>query len=260
MIEMELDDIVISRAIIDRYYKDLTENLELDVAIAGAGPSGLVSAYYLAKAKKKVAIFERRLSIGGGMWAGGMMFNHIVFQQDAKGILDEFGIRTYHYKDHYYTADAVEASTGLAFKAIQAGAKIFNLMSVEDIYFQNGRVQGFVINWVTTQMTNLLVDPLTVRSKYSVDATGHDASVVNKLLKKENVKLNTKTGGIVGEQGMWAEKAERYVVENTGEVFPGLWVMGMACAGTYGTPRMGPIFGGMLLSGKRLADKLLDVL
>ena len=60
---MELDEITISQAIIDRFMTELKSYLNIDVAIAGAGPSGLVAAYYLAKAGKKVAIFERRTSI-----------------------------------------------------------------------------------------------------------------------------------------------------------------------------------------------------
>ena len=71
---MALDEIVITKAIIDRYYEKLINNLETDVAIVGGGPSGLVAGYYLAKAGKKVVMYERKLSIGGGMWGGGMMF------------------------------------------------------------------------------------------------------------------------------------------------------------------------------------------
>jgi thiamine thiazole synthase len=44
------------------------------------------------------------------------------------------------------------------------------------------------------------------------------------------------------------------------EVFPGLWIAGMSVSATLGGPRMGPIFGGMLLSGQQLAQRLGSVL
>ena len=52
---------------------------------------------------------------------------------------------------------------------------------------------------------------------------------------------------------MDATGGEAFVVEHAGEVFPGLWIAGMSVSATLGGPRMGPIFGGMLLSGQRVA-------
>ncbi|MCK5038625.1 MAG: NAD(P)-binding protein, partial [Thermoplasmata archaeon] len=69
-----IDDIEVTRHIIERFSKNFTESLSIDVAIAGAGPAGMVAAKYLADAGKKVVIFERKLSPGGGMWGGGMTF------------------------------------------------------------------------------------------------------------------------------------------------------------------------------------------
>ncbi|MBZ4650780.1 MAG: thiazole biosynthesis enzyme, partial [Thermosipho sp. (in: Bacteria)] len=51
-----------------------------------------------------------------------------------------------------------------------------------------------------------------------------------------------------------------FVVENTKEVFPGLYVMGMAAVSVGGGPRMGPIFGGMIKSGLKVANKILEKL
>ena len=252
-----LDEVKISRAIIESYNKKLLSSLDVDVAIAGAGPAGLVCAYYLAKKKKKVAIFERKLSIGGGMWGGGMMFNEIVVQTAAKKILDEFGIRSRKYKENYYLADSVEAVCALGKEAVKAGSLIFNLVSAEDVMMRKNRVCGLVLNWSAVEIAGLHVDPLTIRAKFVVDASGHATEVVKVVERKTGIKLNTKTGKILGERSMWADMAESTTVKNTKEVCPGLYVTGMACNAVFGAPRMGPIFGGMLLSGKKAAQDLL---
>ncbi len=99
----------------------------------------------------------------------------------------------------------------------------------------------------------LHVDPLTIRSKCVIDATGHDAEVCNIVVRKMGRHLCTSTGGIDGEKPMWAEVAERGTVDCTREVCSGLFVAGMSANAVFGLPRMGPIFGGMLLSGERVA-------
>jgi len=67
---MELSETVVTRAITERYLKKFLDCVELDVAVVGGGPAGLVAAYFLAKAGRKTALFERKLSIGGGIWGG----------------------------------------------------------------------------------------------------------------------------------------------------------------------------------------------
>jgi len=59
---------------------------------------------------------------------------------------------------------------------------------------------------------------------------------------------------------MWAERGEREIIENTIEVYPGLMVAGMAANAVLGSPRMGAIFGGMLLSGKLAAELALKII
>lgn len=254
---MQLDDIKISRAIIESYKDKLLKALDVDVAIAGAGPAGMCCGYYLAKTGKKVVIFERKLSVGGGMWGGGIMFNEIVVQEKAKKILDEFGIRSRLYEKGYYLADSIEAVSTLCSKTVKAGAKIFNLFSAEDVMIRRNRICGLVLNWTAVEMANLHVDPITMRAEYVVDATGHAAEVVHIAEKKSGLRLKTKTGKIMGEQSMWAQAGEETIVKNSKEVCAGLYVCGMAANAVFGGPRMGPIFGGMLLSGKKLAEDLL---
>lgn len=251
-----MDEVIISKAIAESYLKDLLAYTELDVAIAGAGPSGMVAGYYLAKNKVKVAIFERKLSVGGGMWGGGMMFNRIVIQGEAKGILDELDIPAEQYQKGYFVADAVEAASTLCSRCIKAGVKIFNLLSVEDVMIrENDRITGLVLNWSAVSLSNLHVDPLAVRSKLLIDATGHDAEVCRIVSRK------TGTGVVVcGEKSMWAEVGEKEIIENTKQVCPGLLVTGMAANAVFGGPRMGAIFGGMLLSGRKAANLAIDLL
>jgi thiamine thiazole synthase len=254
---MQLDDIKISKAIIESYKDKLLKALNVDVAIAGAGPAGMVCGYYLARAGKKVAIFERKLSVGGGMWGGGMMFNEIVVQEKAKRILDEFGIRTKEYEKGYYLADSIEAVSTICSKTTKAGAKIFNLLSAEDVMIRKNRICGLVLNWTAVEIANLHVDPISMRASFVVDATGHAAEIVQIAERKSGVKLKTKTGKIMGEQSMWAEVGEEMIVKNSREIAPGLYICGMCANAVMGGPRMGPIFGGMLLSGEKVARELL---
>jgi len=249
-----MDEVTISRAIVESYMKDFMGAMETDVAIAGAGPAGLVTAYYLAKEGIEVVVFERQLRVGGGMSGGGMMFNRIVVQEEGKRILDEFDVATKEYRKGYHVADSLEAVSTICSRAIRAGAKVFNLISVEDVMIREGdRITGLVLNWSAVSWSKLHVDPLTVRCKLAVDATGHDAEVCSILTRKVGPKLRTKTGEVMGEKSMWAERGEKEILRNTREVYPGLVVAGMTANAVFGSPRMGAIFGGMLLSGKKAA-------
>ncbi|HBZ54295.1 MAG TPA: ribose 1,5-bisphosphate isomerase [Syntrophobacteraceae bacterium] len=257
---MELNEITITQAIVDRFLEKFRNSLETDVAIVGGGPAGLVAGYFLAKAGCKVSLYERKLSVGGGMWGGGMLFNEIVVQEVAKRLLDLFGVGSHHYRDNYYTADSVEAISTLTSQAVKAGVMIFNCISVEDVVMRPERVIGLVLNWTAVEMAGLHVDPLAIRAKFVVDATGHDVEVVRVVKRKVPGKLLTPSGEIEGEKSMWSEVAEKLTLDNTREVFPGLYVAGMAANATFGGPRMGPIFGGMLLSGEKVAQTLIDQL
>ena len=255
-----VDDAMVTRAISQRFFEKFQSAIELDVAIVGAGPAGLVAGRYLAQAGRKVALFESKLSIGGGMWGGGMLMNEIVVRDDALPILDDFGIVHRPFGGGYHTADSVHAASALAYRATTEGLLVFNTCKVEDVMFEGGRVTGVVIIWTPVLTAGLHVDPLSIRASVVLDATGHAAEVVSVAVRKMGIKLNTPSGGVAGELSMLAKSGERAVIEHAGEVFPGLHVAGMSVAAVHGAHRMGPIFGGMLLSGKRAAEKILDEL
>jgi thiazole biosynthesis enzyme len=255
-----LSEVIISKAIIDAYHAKLLNVLETDVAIVGGGPSGLVAGYYLAKAGKKVALLESKLTIGGGVWGGGMMFNEIVVQETALPILTDFELDPKNIVPGYYTLDSVLTASTLVHKAMTVGLSIFNLVSMEDVVIKNDRVAGLVINWGAVETLKWHIDPLTIHSNFVLDATGHPANVASVLVRKMGVTLNTPSGDIVGEKSMQAESGELQVVENTKEAYPGLFVCGMAANQVFGGHRMGPIFGGMLLSGQKAANEILTKL
>ncbi|PWR72493.1 sulfide-dependent adenosine diphosphate thiazole synthase [Methanospirillum stamsii] len=252
---MTLDEITISRAIISDYMHTLLEYMEMDVAIVGGGPSGLVCSALIAEKGYKVGLIEKKLSIGGGMWGGGMMFPRIVVQSEAKRLLERFNITHSEFSPGYYTARSIEAVSKLTTAAVDAGVEFFNLTTVEDVMVKgDGRLSGLVINWQPVEATGLHVDPLTIRCRMIVDATGHDAVIahyVSKKMGKPDIK---------GEGTMWADNAESAVVTHTKEVFPGLFVCGMAANAVSGGHRMGPVFGGMFLSGESAAVQILQQL
>jgi len=251
-----LSEVTITRAIINRYMAKLENHLEVDVAIVGGGPAGLVAGKKLAQAGYKTAMFERKLSIGGGMWGGGMMFNEIVVQDEAKRILDEFGVPCVEFEPGYHTADSVMGASTLCSVATKAGLTIFNLVSMEDVVIRRNRVVGLVINWSPVEMAGLHVDPLTIMAKYVIDATGHAAEVLNVIARKVDAELNTQSGAVMGERSLWAEQAESHTLDNTKEAFPGVYTAGMCANAVFGSYRMGPVFGGMLLSGEKAAASI----
>ena len=243
----------ITQAIIQSYFEKLTGRLTNDVLIVGAGPAGAVAGYYLAKAGFKTTIIERNLAPGGGIWGGGMGMNEVVIQEEALPIADEMNIRHQRREPGFYTVSAVELATGLCYNALRAGAEIFNLVTLEDVSVHGDRVTGVVANR-TGISGRYHVDPLTFSASAVLDATGHEAVVLNHLRRRGFFQGTPIEAAQEGP--MNAGEGEEFVVERADEVFPGLWVAGMSVCAAYGGPRMGPIFGGMLLSGRTVAQRM----
>ncbi len=256
---MVFDETAITKEIIKAFNAKLLSCIESDVLIAGAGPSGLMAAYFLSRAGLKTTIVEKRLAVGGGVWGGGMAMNEVVIQQDALDVVREIGVRAKQSgSEGLFVMDAVELASALSLKAVQSGANIFNLSCVEDVCILEGRVSGLVVNR-TTLLDSFPVDPIMLKAKVTVDATGHEAAVVQ-AVRKHGLRISSRTGEVIGEGAMDAVGGERFVVERAGEVFNGLYVTGMAVCAAFGGPRMGPIFGGMLLSGKKIASIIIEKL
>ena len=248
----EVDEGTITRAIIKKAMEDWINFTETDVIVVGAGPSGLTAARYLAKAGLKTVVFERKLSFGGGIGGGGMQFHKVVVQSPADKILKEIGCDLETLEDGVYVVDTAAMIAKLATGAIDAGAKVIFGVFVNDLIYRDSplRISGVVIQWTSVEMAGLHVDPLAVKAKAVVDCTGHDAEVLN-IASRKIPELHIT---VPGEGSMWASRAEKLIVENTKEVCPGLFVAGMSVAALHQTPRMGPIFGGMLLSGVKVAQ------
>jgi len=251
---MVIDEALITRAIVKAATDKLYRLAEVDVIIVGAGPAGLTAATYLARNGLNTLVIERRLSFGGGMGGGGMQLPAVLVQKPADSILREFGCKFRRFDDDLYVVDPAEMIAKLATAAIDAGAEILLGVSVDDVVFRvednTPRIVGVVVQWSSTIIAALHVDPISFKAKAVIDCTGHEAEVISVAVKKVPGLEIT----LPGEASMWAAEGEKLIVEKTGKVCPGLYVAGMAVATLYRIPRMGPIFGGMLLSGKRVAE------
>ncbi len=246
----------VTKAIVSEFADELIEYIESDVIIVGGGPSGLYAAKKLAESGVKTLIIESNNYLGGGFWIGGYLMNKLTVRAPGEKVLDEIGVPYTQFKEGLYVADGPHACSKLIASACDAGVKIINMTKFDDVVLRDDRVSGIVMNWTPVSALPraiTCVDPVAIESKLVIDATGHDAVVVNSLEERGLLKTP-------GYQSMWVEKSEDAIVENTQEVYPGLLVTGMAVATAYGQPRMGPTFGGMLLSGDRVAELALEIL
>lgn len=246
----------ITRAIVAEFTKEFADCVKTDVIIVGGGPSGLIAGKELAARGVKVLIIERNNYLGGGFWLGGFLMNKLTVRSPAESILAELGVPHKEYSKGLYVADAPQACSKLIAATCDAGAKILNMVALDDVVLHNDKVSGVVINWAAVAALPrevACVDPISLESELVIDATGHDASVVKKLEERKLLKIQ-------GQGAMWVDRSEELVVEHTSEFYPGLILTGMAVSTAYGLPRMGPTFGSMLMSGKKAAELAVEKL
>jgi len=250
----DIPERAVTRAIVKGFADELVEYAQCDVAVVGAGPAGLVAARDLAQAGRKVLLVERNNYLGGGFWIGGYLMNKVTLRRPAQAELERIGVPYDEVEPDLFVADGPHACAKLIASACEAGVKVLNLTAVEDVIIDDGqRVAGVVINWTPVQALPrqiTCVDPVAIEAEFVVDATGHEAAVARTLEARGLLK-------VPGNGPMNVRRSEDAVVEQTGEVYPGLYVAGMAVASAYALPRMGPTFGGMLLSGQRVAELIL---
>lgn len=239
----------ISRAIVKTFTDWLHEYVTSDVIIVGGGPSGLIAGRDLARAGLKTLILESNNYVGGGFWVGGYFMNTLTFRAPSQDILAELKVRYHEPEKGLLTADGPETCSKLIAAACDAGAKILSLTKFDDVVLRGGRVEGVVVNWSavsTLPKPIACLDPIALESKAVIDATGHDACVLKSLERRKLLRIED-----FGAMDVCGSEDE--LVERTGEIFPGVFVTGMAVSTAYGIPRMGPTFGGMLYSGIRVA-------
>jgi thiazole biosynthesis enzyme len=244
----------ITRHILREYYQDFDQLVETDVIVVGAGPSGLICARELATMGFRTLLIEQSLPLGGGFWSGGYLMNKAAICAPANELLEELGVPCKRIKDceGMYMVDPPHATGALIAAAYKAGVKVMNLTRVVDLILrEDGVLGGVVVNNTTAEMAGhdvIHVDPIALESQIVVDATGHDAAIVTLLHKRNLCKP------VPGNGPMWVARSEQEIMERTGEIYPNCFVVGIAVAAAYGTPRMGPAFGSMLLSGRYGAE------
>jgi sulfide-dependent adenosine diphosphate thiazole synthase len=249
-----LRELDITRSIAQEFYRQFNDLAESDVIIIGGGPAGLVCARELAANGVRTLIVEQMNHLGGGFWSGGYLMNQAAIASPAHELLVKLGVHCTEVKPGLHIADARHACAKLIGAAFDAGARVLNFTKVVDLIVREAhRVEGVVVNYTAVEAMGhdvAHVDPIALESKIVVDATGHDAVALQYLAKRGLYQP------VPGNGAMWVEKSEQLVLDHTGEVHPNVFVVGLSVAAAFGTPRMGPAFGAMLLSGVIGAEQI----
>lgn len=263
-----IKEATVSRAMTSRYFKDLDTYAESDVVIVGAGSAGLSCAYELTKIapELKIAIIEQNVAPGGGAWLGGQLFSAMVIRKPGQSILDELELAYEDEGDYVVVKHAAMLTSTLLSKVLQSkNVKLFNATAVEDLIVkensQGKYIAGVVTNWTLVTLNHdsqSCMDPNVIEAKIVVSTCGHDGP-----MGAHSVKRLAALGMVPSVPGMYAldmNVAEDKIVNNTREVCPGIVLAGMELSEVDGSPRMGPTFGAMFMSGQKAAHVALNAL
>ena len=182
----------------------------------------------------------------------------MVVRKPAHALLTELGVPFEDEGNYVVVRHAALLTSTLLAKALAgpAGVKLFNATCAEDLVIKGGRVAGVVTNWATVSLyghnTQSCMDPNVLEARVVISACGHDgpfgASGVKRLQQ-----LGMVPPGQLGMGALDMNSAEDAVLRSTREVVPGMILTGMEVAELDSSPRMGPTFGAMLLSGQKAA-------
>jgi geranylgeranyl reductase family protein len=167
------------------------DQLKRDAIVIGAGPSGLIAAYEIAKAGHDVVVFEEHESIGKPTHCAGLLSTtgleslklkppHSVIQNQVKGakIFSPKGdfIRIERGRREAYVVDRVSFDSWLAERAIEKGVVIETGTKVTDVLQKKKTVQG----------VRLGKDGAGIHSKIVINAEG-SRGVISKQAKLPTV-------------------------------------------------------------------------
>jgi len=264
----------VNRAMTRRYFADMDTYAEADVVIIGAGSAGLSCAWELSRIAPdvRVAIIEQNVAPGGGAWLGGQLFSAMVIRKPAHQFLDNLQVPYEDEGDYVVVKHAALTTSTLLSKVLASpNIKLFNATAAEDLIVREDTtgevvgggkyIGGVVTNWTLVTLhhdTQSCMDPNVVEAQVVVSSCGHDGP-----MGAHSVKRLASLGMVPAVPGMGAldmNTAEDKIVNNTREVVPGLVLAGMELSEVDGSPRMGPTFGAMLISGQKAAHVALAVL
>ncbi len=227
----------IFKKIIHKEYNKLEELYNSDVIIIGTEISGLVTAYYLSKLGYKVSVIDDD-------FRNEQKF--CIVNKDFEKFLKEINVGYDDIHEGYFLIDNFELILKLISCLIDSGVNIFLGLSVKEVIFEGKRLVGIVVHYNDK--------PIEIYSKIFIDSTGRDPKLISIIESCEKDLIKKKGSRNINVEDSYS------IVEYTGKVLEGLYVVGLSVAELYGLPKPGVDITPILLSGKRLSEIIYEEL